>query len=121
MNRGRMLRATNRGWWSFAVVVLLVWSAAVRFLAQSPAPVLDARASDPVAMGWMVGAPPPSDKLVRFADGSWFEFPRTRWSFSNIRQLMPTAVVRRGEGPATALPKAERADIDAVTFQPIGQ
>ena len=116
-----MIRASKRAWLSFAVGLLIVGASAVRFLAQSPTPVLDARASDPLTMGWMVGAPPPSDKLVRFADGSWFEFPRTRWSFSNIRQLMPTAVVRRGEGPATSLPKAERPDIDAVTFQPIGQ
>jgi CubicO group peptidase (beta-lactamase class C family) len=90
--------------------------------AQSPTmPTLDARASDPVAMGWMVGSPPPADKLIRFDDGSWFRFPQTRWSFSNIRQLMPTSVVRRGGGAVTVLPRAERADIDGVTFQPIGQ
>jgi CubicO group peptidase (beta-lactamase class C family) len=77
--------------------------------------------SDPVTMGWMVGAPPPPEKLVRFADGSWFRFPQTRWSFSNVRQLLPTSVVRRGEGPVAALPRAEGADIDAVTFQPIGR
>ena len=60
--------------------------------AQSPVPppALDARASDPVAMGWMVGAPPPAEQLVRFADGSGFRFPQTRWSFSNLRQLIPT-------------------------------
>jgi CubicO group peptidase (beta-lactamase class C family) len=80
---------------------------------------LDASATDPVTMGWMVGAPPPPDRLIRFSDDSWFQFPRTRWSFSNIRQLMPTSVVRRGAGPATMLPRAERADIDAVTFHPI--
>ena len=33
---------------------------------------------------------------------------------------MPTSVVRRGNGPATTLPRSERADIDAVTFHPIG-
>jgi hypothetical protein len=70
----------------------------------------------------MVGAPPPQDKLIRFADGSWFRFPQTRWSFSHIRQLMPTSVVRRGSRPASVLPEAGRAaDIDAVTFQPIGR
>jgi CubicO group peptidase (beta-lactamase class C family) len=95
----------------------------VSFTAQSPRlpPALDARASDPVTMGWMVGAPPPPEKLVRFADGSWFRFPQTRWSFSNIRQLLPTSVVRRGDGRVVALPRAERADIDAVTFQPLGR
>jgi len=90
--------------------------------AQSDAPqTLDARASDPVAMGWMVGAPPPPDKLIRFSDGSWFRFPQTRWSFSNIRQLMPTSVVRRGDGLATMMRNAGSADLDALTFQPIGR
>jgi CubicO group peptidase (beta-lactamase class C family) len=92
------------------------------FAGQPPvSPVPDARASDPVTMGWMVGAPPPPEKLVRFADDSWFRFPQTRWSFSNIQQLMPTAVVRRGNGSPAPLVKAERADIDALTFQPIGR
>ena len=69
----------------------------------------------------MVGAPPPPEKLIRFADSSWFRFPQTRWSFSNIRQLMPTSVVRRGDRPPAPLIKAERADIDALTFRPIGR
>jgi CubicO group peptidase (beta-lactamase class C family) len=81
----------------------------------------DARATDPVTLEWMAGSPPPADKLVLFADGSWFTFPRTRWSFSNIRELVPTRVVGRGNGPAAALRRAERSDIDAVTFQPIGR
>jgi CubicO group peptidase (beta-lactamase class C family) len=92
------------------------------FADQAPAPsTLDARASDPVTLGWMVGSPPPPDKLVKFEDGSWFRFPQTRWSFSSIRQLLPTNVVGRGNGPVSALRRAERSDIDAVTFQPIGR
>ena len=75
---------------------------------RAPPPALDARASDPVAMGWMVGAPPPAEKLVRFADGSWFRFPQTRWSFSNVRQLMPTSVVRRGNGRSHDSEQADR-------------
>jgi CubicO group peptidase (beta-lactamase class C family) len=90
--------------------------------AQPPtAAPLDARASDPVVMGWMVGAPPPADKLVSFADDSWLQFPQRRWSFSNVRQLMPTQVVSRGDGPVAELPLALRADIDAVTFKPLGR
>ena len=110
--------------WLLATIAcaIAVGSATTRPTAQAPAAsTLDARASDPVTMSWMVGAPPAPDKLIRFSDGSWFRFPQTRWSFSNIRQLMPTSVVRRGDGPATTLPRAERADIDAVTFHPIGQ
>jgi hypothetical protein len=85
------------------------------------APPLDAQASDPVVMGWMVGSPPPPDKLVRFDDDTWLEFPQRRWSFSNIRQLMPTQVVSRGDGPVTELPLAVRTDIDEVAFKPIGR
>jgi CubicO group peptidase (beta-lactamase class C family) len=38
-----------------------------------------------------------------------------------MRQLVPTGVVAKGTSPVTALPRAERADIDAVTFQPTGR
>ena len=104
-----------------AVCLLAVFSAAMIADQPSAQTYPDARATDPVTMGWMVGSPPPADKLVLFADGSWFRFPRTRWSFSNIRELVPTRVVSRGHGPASALRRAERSDIDAVTFQPIGR
>lgn len=67
----------------------------------------------------MAGAPSAPGKMIRFADGSWFKFPQTRWSFSNVRTLMPTSVVGRGTGPVTTLPRAEREDIDALTFQPL--
>jgi len=83
-------------------------------------PVLTASESDPVAMGWMVGAPPPADKLIRFADNTFLRFPQSRWSFSNIRQFLPTKVVRRGSTAASPFPRAERDDIDRVTFRPLG-
>ncbi|MGH8408469.1 MAG: 6-aminohexanoate hydrolase, partial [Pseudomonas sp.] len=35
----------------------------------------DAQASDPARLQWMVGAPPPADRTVRFEDGSYFRFP----------------------------------------------
>jgi len=88
--------------------------------AQTGAAALDARASDPLAMGWMLGSPPPPAKLIRYVDGSYYAFPQTRWSYSNIRQFLPTRAVPRGAAAVSPLPKAERADIDAVTFQPIG-
>jgi CubicO group peptidase (beta-lactamase class C family) len=81
---------------------------------------LDALSSDPVAMGWMVGSPPPADKLIRFADSSFTRFPRTRWSYSNIRQFLPTIAVPRRDGVASVLPRELRRDLDAVTFQPMG-
>ena len=81
---------------------------------------LDAASSDPATLQWMVGSPPPADKLIQFADGSAFQFPRTRWSYSNMRRLVPTSVVPRGQGAASTLPRAERSDLDAITFHPTG-
>ena len=81
---------------------------------------LDAASSDPATLQWMVGSPPPPDKLIQFADGSAFQFPRTRWSYSNMRRLVPTSVVPRGQGAASTLARAERSDLDAITFQPTG-
>ena len=80
----------------------------------------DADASDPKTMGWMVGAPPPADRIVRFADGSYFNFPAMRWSVSNFRQLMPTTNVSRGLGAPVPLARALRSDIDKLTFVPLG-
>jgi len=69
----------------------------------------------------MVGSPPPPDKVIRFADGSFYRFPQLRWSFSNFRQLVPTSNVPRGDGAVSVLPRAERSDIDGIVFQPLGR
>ena len=91
-------------------------------LAQAPAPTLPTAAqTDPVTLGWMVGSPPPANKVVQFYDGSFYKFPQFRWSFSNYRQLAPTTNVSRGTVPAVALARAERKDLDAVSFTPLGK
>lgn len=81
---------------------------------------LDAAASDPNVMGWMRGSPPPPERQVRFDDGSMYTFPKLRWAQSNIRRLVPTTNVARGDGPVCVLPRADRDDIDGVSFTPIG-
>jgi CubicO group peptidase (beta-lactamase class C family) len=87
--------------------------------ATSPMP-LDAAASDPTLLGWMVGTPPPPGKTIRHADASFFKFPQTRWSFSNWRRLFPTAGVSRGDGPVAELPRTpDVAPLDGVTFTPM--
>jgi CubicO group peptidase (beta-lactamase class C family) len=80
----------------------------------NPSNFPNAQATDPVALGWMRGAPPPADKLIAYADSSFYKFPQLRWSFSNMRQLRPTTQVARGEGAVCALPYALRGDLDAV-------
>jgi CubicO group peptidase (beta-lactamase class C family) len=85
---------------------------------QAPASPAD---TDPVKMGWMQGNPPESDKRVQFRDGSYYQFPKTRWSFAHIQELMPTATISRGKGPVAVLPKALRKDLDSVSFTPLGR
>ena len=72
--------------------------------------------TNPSSLGWMQGFPPPPDKLLRFDDGSYYNFPQRRWSFSHMRELLPTSRVTRGDGPVCALPRADRDDLDAVPF-----
>ncbi len=85
--------------------------------AQAATPAAPSAAeSDPAQLGWMVGSPPPADKTIRFGDGSFYQFPQLRWSFSHTAQLVPTAQVSRGAGPVAMLPRAEREDIDAIAF-----
>ena len=77
--------------------------------------------TDPVKMGWMQGSPPPPEKRILFRDGSFYQFPKTRWSFAHYRELMPTACISRGSGPVSTLPLALRNDLDSVTFTPTGR
>jgi CubicO group peptidase (beta-lactamase class C family) len=62
--------------------------------------------------GLMAGAPPfPPERRVTLAN--WQDPPFNRWGFQHIRDLIPTARIRRGDGPVWELPRAER-DLSAV-------
>jgi CubicO group peptidase (beta-lactamase class C family) len=81
---------------------------------------MSAEASDPLKLGWMIGAPPPADKIIRFSDPDYFSFPKLRWTVCYFRQLMPTIGVSRGlEAPIPFERKLDGA-IDALTFTPLG-
>lgn len=80
---------------------------------------LTAAQSDPAALGWMTGAPPAPDKLIRFDTGDTYRFPQMRWSFAHHRHFRPTANVSRQMVTPSALPRAERDDIDALPFTPL--
>lgn len=81
---------------------------------------MTAEESDPVTLGWMVGAPPPPDKIIRFSDPDYFAFPKLRWTVCNFRQLMPTVNVSRGLGPLGSFERAIDDGIDQLTFTPLG-
>ena len=49
----------------------------------------------------MQGFPPPADAQVTLAN--WQEPPYNRWSFSHMRELVPTQRIFRGHGPVTPL------------------
>lgn len=80
--------------------------------APGPAATPTAAETDPQALGWMQGFPPPPDKRITFQNGSFRSFPELRWAWSNIRQLVPTVNVWRGAEPASVLPREEH-DIGA--------
>ncbi len=75
---------------------------------QSVALALNAEASDPKRQGWMEGFPPAPSAAITYADGSFRQFPQSRWSFSNFRQFLPTKSVWRGSGPASPLTVSEQ-------------
>lgn len=92
-------------------------------LMAGPAPaqekvMLDGVTSDPVTLGWMQGSPPPADKRILAARADHMRFPMTRYSFSYMREFVPTKRVSRGLGAVSRLPSALRSDIDAVSFTP---
>ena len=87
-------------------------------LAQAPVKYLSAKESDPIKMGWMQGFPPPKDKILSAADGSFFNFPASRWSVVHMRELMPTVNVSRGLQSPAPLPYEFDSAINMLQFLP---
>lgn len=95
--------------------------------AQAQTTPLSAQDSDPTVMGWMQGFPPPEDKIITQPDSVYFSFPKLRWSVCHLREFLPTEEISRGTGapvsleyPSPAAFADLRAEIDALTFMPIG-
>ena len=51
----------------------------------------------------MRGFPPPRDQRIRFADGTFYQWPQLKWSFAHMEQLVPTKAAWRGSGPVCVL------------------
>jgi CubicO group peptidase (beta-lactamase class C family) len=69
-------------------------------------------------LGLMHGSPPGRDALVTLAN--WQDPPFNRWGFQHVRDLIPTARIARGDGPARRLPRAER-DLSRATVRSAGR
>ena len=63
----------------------------------------------------LMTGPPPFPPEARVTLANWQEPPFNRWAFQHVRELIPTARISRGEGPARPLPRAER-DVLAFRF-----
>ena len=98
-----------------AAACLLALASAPATAAVDLSKFADAAATEPKATGVMTGFPPAPDKLIRWADAGHLRFPNTRWSFSHMREFLPTADVSRGPGRPYVFPRAER-NLDAVTY-----
>src|SRR5690349_18667080 len=78
-----------------------------------------ARTRTAADLGLMAGAPPfPTPAQVSLAN--WQEAPYNRWAFQHVRDLIPTARIRRGEGPVWRFPRAER-DLSRIRFRNAGK
>lgn len=58
-------------------------------------------------LGIMAGFPPALDKRTTLAN--WDFPPFNRWSFQNVRSVLPTRLIPRGKGPAAPLPQSPQA------------
>ena len=62
----------------------------------------------------MAGSPPfAAENLVTLEN--WQRPPFNRWAFQHVRELIPTARIPRGDGPAWEMPRAEK-DLNDVRF-----
>jgi len=62
----------------------------------------------------MSGAPPFAPGSLVTLDG-WQDPPGNRWAFQHVRELIPTARIRRGDGPTWQLRREER-DVMGLRF-----
>src|ERR1700690_1002234 len=63
---------------------------------------------------WMQGFPPSSEGQVSLAN--WLKPPFNRWSFQHVREVVPTAGIHRGRGPAMMMRRNDRA-VERIAFQ----
>lgn len=86
----------------------------------SNGPFLSAAESAAEQMGWMRGSPPPPDRRIKLADGSFFKFPALRYSVSHMGEFLPTTLVSRRNTTPSTLDYALDADIERLAYTPWG-
>lgn len=102
------------------VLVLLALSCPNAWGSTHGSAPLSAEESDPQALQWMTGFPPPDDKLIAHPQSNYFSFPKLRWTVCHIRELLPTTRISRGIGAPDPLPYAMDNGINDISFMPMG-
>ena len=80
---------------------------------------LSQKESDPTVMGWMQGFPPMDNMVVEAADGSFFNFPALRYTVCNMRQFVPTKVVKCATTDRYRFREAIDPGIEKIQFVPM--
>ncbi|MBV0934365.1 serine hydrolase domain-containing protein [Marinobacterium weihaiense] len=95
------MRLNTSGWLLAALLGAAALPAqASQCAAPTDTPYPAAAASNPTDMGWMQGSPPPENRRVQLADGSFFRFPALRYSVRHMSEFLPvTRVSRRNTAP----------------------
>ena len=88
---------------------------AVALLVGIAAPAGAATPATASELGLMQGFPPPPDKLV--TKSNWMQPPYNRWSLQHLREVLPTRLVSRGNGPVSALPEGTAVDLDGLVVK----
>ena len=81
-------------------------------LARAPSDAMNPAAAAPALM---TGAPPFGEQS-RVTLANWQDPPFNRWAFHHVRELIPTARIRCGDGPGWRLATEER-DIAGLSFR----
>ena len=76
-----------------------------------------AELSDPRALQWMIGSPPPVEKLIMQPQSNYFSFPKLRWTVCHLRELLPTKQVSRGLGAPIVFDYELDSKIGNVSFK----
>lgn len=113
-----MIYRSSRVLVPFSFLYLLLVLNPGSLLAQKPV-TASPDESNPVALGWMKGFPPPPEKRIGQPDSDYFSFPKLRWTVCHLRELLPTTEVSRGLGNPVPLERSIDSSIDEVVFKPI--
>ena len=100
------------------VVLLSLFLVTNSSFAQTQQEYPSARETMPEKMEWMQGFPPPDSLLLSASDGSFFTFPKMRYSVCHMRQFLPTVNVSRKLNAPTPFEYAIDKQINDIRFQP---